>query len=175
MVSGGRPAPVTPGLPCSNIAGMASTYELYQKVTAQPFGHRIFSLAYMYKAPYFRSVRPAVLEMAPHRAVVQIRKRRAVHNHIGTLHALAIANGLEAAMGLLAEATVPSGMRWIPKGIQLDYLAKVPGDVRCVAETEPRDWGQQTPFQVDVRVSAHLRDGTVVVRGTIPIWVTARK
>lgn len=154
---------------------MASTYELYQKVADQLFGRRFFSAAYMLKVPYFRSVRPAVLEMAPHRAVVQLRKRRALDNHIGTLHALAIANGLEAAMGLLAEATVAPGMRWIPKGIALDYLAKVPGDVRCVAETEPRDWERQAPFQVDVRVSAHLRDGTVVVRGIIPIWVTARK
>lgn len=113
--------------------------------------------------------------MAPHRAVVQIKKRRAVHNHIGTLHAIAIANGLEAAMGLLAEATVAKGMRWIPRGIQLDYLAKVPDDVRCLAETDAQDWDKDAPFQVEVRVSAHLRDGIEVVRGLIPIWVTAKK
>jgi hypothetical protein len=28
-------------------------------------------------------------------------------------------------MGLLAEATLPEGTRWIPKGIRLDYVAKV--------------------------------------------------
>ncbi|GAB3262661.1 hotdog fold domain-containing protein [Arthrobacter pigmenti] len=154
---------------------MGSTYELYQKVTAQPFGRQIFSAAYMYMVPYFRSVRPKVVEMAPHHAVVQIRKRRAVQNHIGTLHAIAIANGLEAAMGLLAEATVAKGSRWIPRGIQLDYLVKVPGDVRCNAETSPQDWDKEAPFQVDVRVFAHLRDGTEVVRGIIPIWVTTKK
>ncbi|WP_026820537.1 hotdog fold domain-containing protein [Arthrobacter castelli] len=154
---------------------MASTYELYQKITARPFGRQIFSAAYMFKAPYFRSVRPGVVEMSPHRAVVEIKKRRAVHNHIGTLHAIAIANGLEAAMGLLGEATVAKGTRWIPKGIQLDYLAKVPGDVRCIAETDPKDWDKEAPSQVDVRVSAHLRDGAEVVRGIIPLWVTAKK
>lgn len=154
---------------------MGSTYELYQKVTAQPFGRSIFSAVYMGMVPYFRSVRPKVVEMAPHHAVVQIRKRRPVQNHIGTLHAIAIANGLESAMGLLAEATVEKGARWIPKGIQLDYLAKVPGDVRCNAETSPQDWDKETPFQVDVRVSAHLRDGSEVVRGIIPIWVTEKK
>ncbi|HET7415404.1 MAG TPA: hotdog fold domain-containing protein [Arthrobacter sp.] len=154
---------------------MASTYGLYRKVIALPFGRQIFSAAYMYKVPYFRSVRPRIVEMAPHRAVVQIKKRRAVHNHIGTLHAIAIANGLEAAMGLLAEATVAKGMRWIPRGIQLDYLAKVPDDVRCLAETDAQDWDKDAPFQVEVRVSAHLRDGIEVVRGLIPIWVTAKK
>ncbi|GAB3707668.1 hotdog fold domain-containing protein [Mariniluteicoccus flavus] len=153
---------------------MTSTYDLFRRLESKPFGKRAFSLAFMAKAPYFASVRPNVLVMEPHRAVVTIRKRRAVQNHIGTVHAIAIANGLEAALGLLCEATVPTGMRWIPKGIALDYLAKVPTDVRCEARTEPTDWGRETPFQVDVRVAAYVRDGSEVVTGTIPVWVTRK-
>ncbi len=154
---------------------MTSTHQLYQRLSARPLGRQAFSLAYMLKAPYFASVRPQVIEMAPHRAVVQIRKRRAVQNHIGTVHALAVGNGLEAAMGLLAEATVAPGARWIPKGISLDYVAKVPGDVRCHAETDPQDWQQPLPCEIPVRVTARLRDGTEVVRGVIPIWVSESK
>lgn len=75
-------------------------------------------------------------------------------------------------MGLLAEATLPEGTRWIPKGIRLDYVAKVPGDVRCLAETDPADWEQPHPCEVPVRVTAHLRDGTEVVRGVIPLWLS---
>ena len=156
--------------------GMTSTYRMYQQFAARPLGKRAFSLAYMLKAPYFASVRPQVLEMAPHRAVVQLRKRRAVQNHIGTVHALAVGNGLEAAMGLLAEATLPEGTRWIPKGIQLDYVAKTPGDVECVAETSPEDWAKEPPFTVDVRMTGRLvKDGTVAVQGIIPIYVSAKK
>lgn len=151
---------------------MTSTHQLYQRLSARPLGRQAFSLAYMLKAPYFASVRPQVIEMAPHRAVVQIRKRRAVQNHIGTVHALAVGNGLEAAMGLLAEATVAPGARWIPKGISLDYVAKVPGDVRCHAETDPQDWQQPLPCEIPVRVTARLRDGTEVVRGVIPLWLS---
>ncbi|MDE9367579.1 hotdog fold domain-containing protein [Luteipulveratus sp. YIM 133132] len=154
---------------------MTSTYELYRRAGTRPLGRKAFSLAYMLKAPYFASVRPQVIEMREHRAVVQIRKRRAVQNHIGTVHAIAVANGMEAAMGLLAEATTPSGMRWIPKGIQLEYVAKATSDVRCVAETDAGDWAHEPPFQVDVRCTGVLADGTEVVRGTIPIWVTAKK
>ncbi|MBO1768407.1 hotdog fold domain-containing protein [Allobranchiibius sp. GilTou38] len=153
---------------------MASTYDLYQRLTGRPFGRRVFSTAYAFKAPYFASVRPFVTQMAPNHASVRIRKRRAVQNHIGTVHAIAVANGLEAALGLLCEASVPAGMRWIPKGIELDYLAKVPTDVRCEARTEPSDWAGEPPFQVDVRCSAFVDDGTEVVRGVIPVWVTAR-
>lgn len=159
----------------SNMMGMTSTYQLYQRLTAKPFGRQLFGLGFMARAPYFATVQPQVREMAPNRGVVRIRKWRGVQNHIGTLHAIAIANGMEAAMGLLAEATVKPGTRWIPKGIQLEYITKTPSSVECVAETDPQDWEQSTPHEVKVRVSALMDDGTEVVRGVIPIWVTAKK
>lgn len=153
---------------------MTSTHDLYRTFDTKPMGKRAFSLAFMLKAPYFATVRPQVITMEQHHGVVKIKKRRGVQNHIGTVHAIAVANGLEAAMGLLCEATTPKGMRWIPKGIELEYLAKVPTDVRCEARTEPADWDKEPPFQVDVRCSAFVDDGTEVVTGTIPVWVTAK-
>lgn len=153
---------------------MPQTLDLYRRLAAKPLGKQLFSKAYAFKAPYFRSVRPQVRTMEPGRGEVVVRKRRSVQNHIGTLHALAVANGLEAAMGLACEATVPEGMRWIPKGIQLEYITKVPGDVLCRATTEAPQWEKEPPFQVDVACSALLRDGTEVVRGVIPVWVTAK-
>lgn len=160
----------------SDLIGMTSTYAIYQRLSDRPFGKRAFSLAYMYKAPYFATVRPQVLRMAPNSATVRVHKRRRVQNHIGTMHAIAIAiaNGLEAAMGLLCEATVPPGMRWIPRGIQLDYLTTVPSDVRCEARTDSREWAGEPGFAVNVHCADHLEDGTEVVRGIIPVWVTAK-
>ncbi|RYG77154.1 DUF4442 domain-containing protein [Yimella sp. RIT 621] len=153
---------------------MASTFQMYRQLESKPLGKSAFSLAFMLKAPYFATVRPKVEVMEPHHGVVTIRKRRGVQNHIGTVHAIAVANGLEAAMGLLCEATTPKGMRWIPRGIQLDYIAKVPTDVRCEARTDIADWDKQPPFQVDVRCTACVDDGSEVVSGVIPVWVTAK-
>ncbi|TWP33635.1 hotdog fold domain-containing protein [Leekyejoonella antrihumi] len=151
---------------------MTSTLQLYRTLADRPLGRRVFSVGYMLKAPYFASVRPWVVEMGPHRAVVQLHKRRRVQNHLGTMHAIAVANGMEAAMGLLAEATIDPGKRWIPRGIQLDYVAKARGDVRCVAQTDADDWDRLSPHEVRVRVSGALPDGTEVVRGFIPLWIT---
>jgi len=153
---------------------MTSTYRLYQRLTAKPLGRQLFGLGFMWRAPYFATVQPQIRQMAPNRGVVRIRNWRGVQNHLGTIHAIAVANGMEAAMGLLAEATVKPGTRWIPKGIQLEYLAKVPTAVECVAETDPADWDQETPHEVRVRVTGRLADGTEVVRGVIPLWVTAQ-
>lgn len=152
---------------------MTGTYDAYRRLASKPLGRQVFSVAYMLKAPYFSTVRPWIQDVAPHRTVVRIRKRWRVQNHIGTVHAIAIANGLEAAMGLLAEATVAPGTRWLPRGIELDYLTKTPSDVTCTAATDPADWDHEPPFDVPVRVTATLADGTVVVRGVIPIYVSA--
>ena len=95
-----------------------------------------------------------------------------MQNHLGTLHAIAVCNGLEAAMGLLAEATTPKGRRWIPKGMQVAYLAKSTTDLLCVAETDPSDWTEVG--DVPVRVRAVRTDGTVVVEGVITIYVSEK-
>ena len=151
---------------------MPDTYALYRSLSAKPFGRLAFSLLFANKAPYFRTVRPRVRDVRPHHAELTIRKRRAVQNHIGTLHAIAVCNGLEAAMGLLAEATTPEDRRWIPKGMQVAYLAKSTTDLLCVAETEPADWAEVGDVPVHVR--AVRTDGVVVVEGVITIYVSEK-
>ena len=151
---------------------MPDTYARYQRAAARPVGKRAFSLLFASKAPYFRTVRPQVREVRPHHAELTIRKRRAVQNHLGTVHAIAVCNGLEAAMGLLAEATTPPGRRWIPKGMTVSYLAKSTTDLLCVAGTDPADWAEVG--DVPVRVRALRTDGTVVVEGVITIYVSEK-
>ena len=151
---------------------MPDTYALYQRAAARPLGKRAFSVVFANMAPYFRTVRPQVRDVRPHHAELTIRKRRAVQNHLGTVHAIAVCNGLEAAMGLLAEATTPKDRRWIPKGMQVAYLAKSTTDLLCVAETDPDDWAEVG--DVPVRVSAVRTDGTVVVEGVITIYVSEK-
>jgi len=152
---------------------MASTYDLYKKITALPQGKRLFSIAYGQKAPYFASAHIAVRDMAPHRGEVVVPLRRSTKNHIGTVHAIAACNGLEAAMGLLAEATCPSDMRWLPKGMDVQYLAKSDSDLTCIAESTAEAWADGP--DVPISVKAVTRDGTVTVQGTIHLWVTPKK
>ena len=143
-------------------------------VVGDTIGKRAFSLLFAQKAPYFATVRPRFVEIRPGHASLVIRKRRGVHNHIGTVHAIALCNGLEAAMGALAEATIPADKRWIPQGMDITYTAKATSDVTCTAETEPGAFEGDDP-QVPVRVKGVRDDGTVVIEGVIRLWVTPRK
>jgi acyl-coenzyme A thioesterase PaaI-like protein len=153
---------------------MANVADLYKKSTAIPIvGDRLFSLAFAQKAPYFWSIRPRFTVIEPNHAELVIPKRRAVLNHIGTVHAIALCNGLEAAMGALAEATIPSNKRWIPKGMDISYTAKATTDITCIAETDPEQWNGDNP-DLHVRVKGVRKDGTVVIEGVIKLWVTER-
>ena len=153
---------------------MPNVAELYKKSSAIPLvGERLFSLAFAQKAPYFWSIRPRFTVIEPNHAELVIPKRRAVQNHLGTVHAIALCNGLEAAMGALAEATIPAHKRWIPKGMEVSYTAKATTDITCIAETDPEQWTGDDP-DLPVRVRGVRKDGTVVIDGVIKLWVTER-
>jgi acyl-coenzyme A thioesterase PaaI-like protein len=156
---------------------MPAVLDLWKKSTALPLGDRIFSFAFSQKAPYFATIRPRFTVIEPNRAELVIRKRRGVTNHIKTVHAIALCNGLEAAMGALAESTIPRDRRWIPQGMEVSYTAKADSDVTCIAETDQAQWTADLGegYDLPVRVSGVREDGTVVVEGVIRLWVSPRK
>jgi len=154
---------------------MPNVYDLWKKTSSVPFvGKQAFSIGFAQAAPYFSTIRPWFQEVRPNYAELVLPKRRAVHNHIKTVHAIALCNGLEAAMGALAEASIPSDKRWIPKGMEVSYTAKATTDITCIAETDPEAWTGDDP-DVTVRVKGVREDGTVVIEGVIRLWVTPKK
>src|SRR3954463_14134873 len=109
---------------------MPQVLSLWRRCASIPVvGTRAFSFAFARKAPYFGSVRPRFSVIEPNHAELVVPDRRRVHNHLGTVHAIALCNGLEAAMGALAEASIPKDRRWIPKGMEVSYPAKATSDV----------------------------------------------
>jgi len=143
----------------------------YETATKYPLGRKAFSKVAARMAPYFSSISPVILTLEPNRCEVLLRKRKAVENHIGTVHVIAIANGLEMAMGIMAEASVPTHLRWIPKGMTLSYPAKAGSDITCSAIVSPEAW---TPGDMDVPVVARDDRGTTVVEGLIKLWISEK-
>ncbi|UAL30797.1 DUF4442 domain-containing protein [Nocardioides rotundus] len=153
---------------------MPNVLTLWRTTSRIPGGKRVFSFAFSRMAPYFATIRPRFTVVEPNRAELVIRNRRRVHNHIGTVHAIALCNGLEAVMGALAEASIPADRRWIPKGMEVAYTAKATSDITCIAETDPQQWTSDDP-DLPVRVRGVREDGTTVVEGVIRLWVTPRR
>ena len=151
---------------------MNKTLDLWTRLSRWPLGSWLFAQAVCRRAPYFATVRPRILSLQPNYCEALTRKRRRVQNHIGTVHVIAISNGLELAMGVMAEASIPRHLRWIPKGMTLRYTAKADSDVRVIAELPDGAWEQGPDVPVPVR--ALRADGTVVVEGEIHLWVTEK-
>lgn len=148
----------------------------YRRLDGKPWGKRLFALVVTWKAPYFRTIRPAFVDLAPGRGEVRAKNRRAVHNHIGTFHAIACCNLAEIAAGTTMEVTLPVTHRWIPKGMSVGYLAKAETDLRAVAVVaDLSDLTEDESREVVVPVEVIDTRGTTVVHADITMWISPRR
>lgn len=150
-----------------------STFRLWRRLENRPLGKRVFSLGLSFKAPYFLTIRPRVVDLRPGYCEVTMKKRWRVHNHIGTVHAIALCNLAEATMGALAEASVPADARWIPIGMRVRYLAKAGTDMRATAEIDPIG-NVVEPRDVEVPVSVRDTAGIEVFDAVITIRISPK-
>lgn len=146
---------------------------LHARLARFPGGRWLFSRAVCAKAPYFASIAPRIDALAPGRCTVSFAHRRRVTNHIGTVHAIALCNAAELAAGLAIEAGLPRAMRWIPKGMRVDYLQKAVGRMTAVShapDVRDGDGAHEVPVAVEVTDPA----GTVVFRAVVSMWASPR-
>ena len=146
---------------------------LFARMSRWPCGAWLFSKAVSYKAPYFASISGRFIELVPGRAVVRVRKRRAVTNHIGTVHAIAMANACELAAGTLTEISIPRTMRWIPRGMTIRYERKALTSITATA-TIIHVFDEQAAVDLVVPVSVMDEAGQVVVSADITMYVSPK-
>ena len=145
--------------------------KMYNRLSKLPMGNKLFTMYAANCAPYFKTIKPLITKLVPGECHCFIKKRKKVENHIGTVHVIAIANGLEMAMGFMAEGSIPKHLRWIPKGMDLKYTAKAGSDIRCEAVLANNDWQLG---DLPVEVKAYDENDVVVVEGTINLWVSEK-
>ena len=88
--------------------------------------------------------------------------------HTSMRHAIAACNLAEMAMGMVAEATVPSTHRWLPKGMTTEYLKITSGGLTATAELdEIPDFSAITSgVEIPVPVTFSDAEGKESVRAT---------
>lgn len=150
------------------------TLKLWNRLARLPGGSTLFSRLVCLKAPYFSSIRPRFVHLAPGRAEVAMKKRRAVLNHIGTVHAIAMCNMAELAGGTMTDVTVARGQRWIPKGMTVRYLRKAGSSLRAVAQPASDMPAPGESGEYLVRVDVHDANDEIVFDAEIRMWVSPR-
>jgi len=152
--------------------GRNKTHALLLKFEKWPKGLWLFSKAICFKAPYFGSIKPLFTEIRPGYGKATIKKKRRVHNHISTVHAIAMANLCEFVGGTLMEVSIAKNMRWIPTGMDIRYLAKAETDVTATCEIDDIEW--QTTRDVVLIVDVHDTKGQLVANAKIPMYVSPK-
>jgi acyl-coenzyme A thioesterase PaaI-like protein len=146
----------------------------WNRLRASAPGRWLFSRAICFKAPYFATIRPLFQRLEPGLCEVRFRRRRAVLNHIGTVHAIAMCNAAELAGGLVAEVTLPDTHRWIPKAMRVEYLKTAKTDLIATARcTLPETLADQQTLEVTVEVLD--ASASMVFRALIDMHVSRRK
>lgn len=146
---------------------------MWTKLKDKPFGKWLFARAVCWKAPYFATIAPRFEELKPGYARVSLKKRRAVENHIGTVHAIAACNLAELGAGTMMEASLPANMRWLPKGMNVQYVKKCETDL--IAECTASDIAEGPARDVVVGVDMKDTHGNLVARADITMYVSPRK
>ncbi len=114
--------------------------------------------------PYSGSISPRVLELRPGYAKIQMRDRRAVRNHLHSVHAIALMNLGELATGLAMSLAMPEGGRGIVTGLSMEYLKKARG--LLTAECTAPSFDATVSAQHDFRADIVDEKGDVVARAT---------
>lgn len=126
---------------------MSELYDLYKKVGNEGFGKMVGEIA-----PYFSTIHPEFNDLRPGYCEIKVTNVRDIHNHLGTVHAIAMCNGAELVAGLMTDVSIPDTKRWIPVGMNVKYLAMAKDDLKVITDGSNIDWETDGNLVVNVTV-----------------------
>ncbi len=158
----------------------AALLSQWARLSALPGGKRLFARAVGRKVPYTGGLGARVLHLEAGYAIVTLRVRRRVMNHLGSAHAVALVNLGEFATGLATLTALPAGVRGIVLRLESDFLKKGRGVLTAEARWAPPagevSLSPEAGVAVDHWVETRIRDaaGEEVAR-VRALWRLARR
>jgi acyl-coenzyme A thioesterase PaaI-like protein len=145
----------------------ARVLSLWRRCVGLPFGRALFEALFARQVPYSGSIGATVLELSPGHSKLALRDRRAVRNHLGSIHAVALTNLGELASGLAVTTGLPAGVRGIVLRIETVYLKKARGTLVCDCRANV----PEVTGDLNHEVHAEVRDGAGdIVASVRVVW-----
>jgi len=147
------------------LGGRNLVRDAWNLLAGMPGGKVVFSRLVGRLAPYTGSIHATVMVLRAGYAEVQMPDRRAVRNHLDSVHAIALANLAELAGNVALLYSLPDGARFLVSGMDIEYSKKARGTITAVAESPiPRTAGQA---QLEVAVVLRDAGGEEVARAVL--------
>ena len=138
---------------------------LWRRCEHLPFGRALFGVLFSAMVPYSGSIGATVLALTSGHARLALRDRRAVRNHLGSIHAIALTNLGELVSGLAMTTALPPGVRGIVLRIDSEYVKKARGTLVAESRVTVPDVTGDTDFEV----RAEIRDTGGEVVATVRV------
>lgn len=130
--------------------------DAWDRLHGVPGGKRVFSRLVGLAAPYTGSIGASVEDVRRGHARVSMADRRAVRQHLGSVHAIALCNLAELCGNLAVAYSLPDGMRFIVSGLSIDYSKKARGSITATCDV---DVPAARVERRELEVTVILRDG----------------
>jgi len=152
---------------------MMKALSVYNKLHKLPMGKYIYSKLVCLMAPYFKTIKPRFVDLKPGYCEIKMNNRRAVRNHLNSVHAIAMCNLCELAGGMALDAALPPNLRWIPRGMNVDYIKIARTNLKGVCSIH----GNTIPAQGAIPVTVSVTDtaGIEVMKAVINMHITEKK
>ena len=146
---------------------VAMMRKAWDTLSAKPGGKVLFSRLFGTLVPYTGSIKPEIVELRPGYAKLRMRDRKAVRNHLNSVHAIALINLAEATSGLAMNFGLPESARAIVTKLEIEYLKKARGTLTATCECGIPDTSEDRELQITADIANEA--GEVVARA-IATW-----
>ena len=145
---------------------------LWSRCARLPAGRWIFSRLFGWFVPYSGSIGAEVQDLEPGYCRITIADRRALRNHLRSVHAVALVNAGEMTSGLAMTMALSPDIRGIVTRIGAEYPKKARGRLTAIARVTVPPVGD---LPADHHVETVITDSTgeLVCRVTT-VWRLAR-
>ena len=137
---------------------------LWRRLASLPAGKSIFTFLLGRMTPYSSSIGARVEQLEPGFCRVALRDRRRVRNHLGSIHAMALANLTEMASGLAVLVGLPATVQGIVTGFSISYLKKARGPLIAECRADHLDVTAAQDYEAEVSITD--AQGEVVARAS---------
>lgn len=150
----------------------ARLLRLWQRLGGSAPGRWLFSRLIGLAVPYSGSIGARVESVEPGRAVLTLRERRSVRQHLGAVHAIALANLAELSSGMAMLTALGPDTRGIVTEFTISYHKKARGVLRALGTAQPPQVDE--PTESIARAEIHDEAGDLVAEARVR-WLLDRK